>query len=247
MVMTRKFGLIGEKLSHSFSKGYFDAKFLKLSLSNYVYSNYEFSDLSRVNNLLNDPEVVGLNVTNPYKTQIIPYLSELSNEAKEINAVNCIKIANGKSIGFNTDCYGFSQSIKPFLEPIHNKALIIGTGGSSKAVAYALQKIGVDVFYLSRTQQANPKVITYDSLNANVINACKLIVNCTPIGLFPDLNESPQIPYEFITPEHLCYDLIYNPPETQFLLKCNAQGALIVNGLSMLHQQAEKAWEIWQE
>lgn len=244
--MTKKFGLIGEKLSHSFSKGYFDAKFLKLSLPNYVYTNYEFGDLSGVYKLLNDPEVIGLNVTNPYKTQIIPYLSELSDEAKEINAVNCIKILNGKSIGYNTDCYGFSQSIKPFLEPIHNKALIIGTGGSSKAVAYALQKIGVDVFYLSRSAQVSSNIITYDSLNANVINACKLIVNCTPIGLFPNVNESPDIPYEFITPEHLCYDLIYNPPETQFLSKCKAQGALVVNGLSMLHLQAEKAWEIWQ-
>ncbi len=244
--MTKRFGLIGERLAHSFSKSYFEEKFLKLSLSNYAYSNYEFADLSKVNELLEEPEIIGLNVTNPYKTQIIPYLSQLSEEVKEINAVNCIKIVNGKSIGYNTDCYGFSQSIKPFLEPIHNKALIIGTGGSSKAVAYALQKIGVDVFYLSRSAQVGYNFITYDSLNANVINACKLIVNCTPIGLFPNVNESPDIPYEFITPEHLCYDLIYNPPETQFLLKCKTQGALVVNGLSMLHQQAEKAWEIWQ-
>lgn len=245
--MTKKFGLIGERLSHSFSKGYFDAKFLKLSLLNYVYTNYELSDLSGVDKLLKDPEIVGLNVTNPYKTQIIPYLSELSNEAKDINAVNCIKIINGKSIGYNTDCYGFSQSIKPFLEPIHNRALIIGTGGSSKAVAYALEKIGVDVFYLSRSVHSSPKVITYNSLNSNVINACKLIVNCTPVGLFPNINDSPDIPYESITPEHLCYDLIYNPSETEFLLKCKSKGALVVNGLSMLHQQAEKAWEIWQD
>lgn len=245
--MTKRFGLIGERLTHSFSKSYFEEKFLKLSLSNYVYNNYEFADLSKVNELLREPEIKGLNVTNPYKTQIIPYLSQLSDEAKEINAVNCIKIFDGKSIGYNTDCYGFSQSIKPFLEPTHNRALIIGTGGSSKAVAYALQKIGVDIFYLSRTAQSSSKVITYESLNANVIKACKLIINCTPIGLFPDIKVSPDIPYEYITSEHLCYDLIYNPEETQFLKNCKTQGALIVNGLSMLHQQAEKAWEIWQE
>ncbi|MFN8230780.1 MAG: shikimate dehydrogenase [Bacteroidia bacterium] len=245
--MIKNYGLIGESLSHSFSKKYFEEKFSNLNLDNYIYTNFELKEIKNVAEILNIENLFGLNITNPYKTSIINYVDSLSIEAKDINAVNCIKKVNNKWVGFNTDYYGFSQSIKPFLEPKHNKALIIGTGGASKAVAYALSKIGIDVFYLSRNVNAQQNVLGYNQLNKHVIEACKLIVNCTPIGLYPNINDCPNLPYEFIAEDHLCYDLIYNPKESLFLSKCKTQGALIVNGYSMLQLQAEKAWEIWND
>jgi shikimate dehydrogenase len=203
------------------------------------------------------PELKGLNVTIPYKESVIPFLDELNETAKEIGAVNCIRIltdedhpSGKKLIGYNTDAFGFRQSIKPFLETQHERALILGTGGASKAVHYVLKSIGIDCFFVTRTKIIDNQLITknefsYEELNEYVISAFKLIVNTTPVGMSPHVEEAPAIPYEFITPSHLLYDLVYNPLETQFLKKGKEKGACTVNGLSMLHQQAEEAWRIW--
>jgi len=241
-----QFGLIGKSLSHSFSKAYFEKKFSDLKLHNYNYQNFEIAEISQVLNVFNTQSLKGINVTNPYKEEIIPYLNSLSREALEMGAVNCIKFVNEKTIGYNTDYYGFAQSIKPFLEAQHNKALILGTGGASKAVAYALKKIGVEVYFVtSSSTKKHTNIFFYSELNTHIFNAFKLIVNTTPVGLFPNVNEAPKIPYEYITANHLCYDLIYNPKETLFLKYAKQQGALVVNGYSMLQLQAEKSWEIW--
>lgn len=243
--MKFNFGLIGKSLSHSFSKKYFEEKFEKLALVNHTYSNYELNTIEDIKNVLLKENLVGLNVTNPYKEAVIPFLSEISVEANEIGAVNCIKLIGNKTIGYNTDAYGFHQSIKPFLEPIHNRALIIGTGGASKAVAYALKKVGLEVYFVSRDNKKANNYFFYSELNEIILNTFKLIVNTTPIGMHPNEAEIVSLPYEFIGPEHLCYDLIYNPNETNFLKKCKAEGATIINGYSMLQLQAEKAWGIW--
>ena len=240
------FGLIGKSLSHSFSKTYFEKKFNDLNLINHTYQNFELNTIFEIENVLKTPNLKGLNVTNPYKEVIIPFLDELTADAKQIGAVNCIKISNGKTIGYNTDFYGFAQSIKPFLEPQHNKALILGTGGAAKAVEYALKNIGVEVYFVtSSAVKKNNTTFFYNELNNHIFNAFKLIVNTTPVGLFPNINDAPKIPYNLITANHLCYDLTYNPSETLFLKKAKEQGALIVNGYSMLQLQAEKSWEIW--
>lgn len=244
-----QFGLIGKKLSHSFSKKYFEEKFVTLGLNSYSYNNFELENIKEFPSLIQaNPELSGLNVTVPYKEEVMSYLNEISEEAKIIGAVNCIKIMNGKTKGYNTDEFGFRFSIKPFLEPKHNRALIFGTGGSSKAVAYALKSIGVEYYFLtsSDTKKA-PNTFFYSELNPVILKQFLLLVNCTPLGMFPNSNEAPAIPYEQITPDHLTYDLIYNPEETLFLRKCRKQGAITINGLSMLKLQAEKSWEIWNE
>lgn len=253
-----EFGIIGKSLSHSFSKSYFEKKFTELGLSNYAYLNFELQSIDEIKNILSShPNLKGFNVTMPYKESIISFLDELSPEAKSIGAVNCVNIfchtersrsaADNdkiKLIGHNTDVYGFASSIKPFLEPHHNKALILGTGGASKAVAHALKNIGVEVFYVS-TGKKQERTFAYSELNQHIFNAFHLIVNTTPLGMYPNQNACPDIPYEFITAKHLCYDLIYNPETTLFLKKAKEQGATTINGLSMLQLQAEKSWEIW--
>ncbi len=244
--MSSAFGIIGKKLSHSFSKSYFEKKFNEKKLIDYSYSNFELANITEFLVLIEkNKHLNGLNITNPYKEEIIPYLTELSDEAKEIGAVNCIKIKNNKLVGYNTDVYGFLQSIKPFLDTNHERALILGTGGASKAVAFALKKIGVEVYYVTTSQKKGDNYFYYSELNELVLNAFKLIVNTTPLGLFPNVNEAPKITYELLTQNHLCYDLIYNPEVTEFLKRGKERGAITVNGLSMLHLQAEKSWEIW--
>lgn len=239
-------GLIGRSLSHSFSKKYFEAKFIKENKSG-SFKNFELNSITEFPGVLKqNPDLTGLSVTVPYKEQIIPFLDELSVEAKEIGAVNCINIVNGKTIGFNTDVYGFKTSIKPFLEPKHNRALIFGTGGSSKAVAYALKQIGVDYFFVtSREFKKTPNTFFYYELSSIIFDQFLLIVNCTPVGMFPDTSETLAIPFSYVTSDHLAYDLIYNPEETVFLENCRAKGAITINGYSMLQLQAEKSWEIW--
>lgn len=240
------FGLIGKSLTHSFSKTYFEKKFNDLNLINHTYQNFELNIISQIENVFKISNIKGLNVTNPYKEEIIPFLDELTLDAKQIGAVNCIKISDGKTIGYNTDFYGFAQSIKPFLEPQHNKALLLGTGGAAKAVAYALKNIGVEVYFVTSSNiKKQTNTFFYSELNNYIFNAFKLIVNTTPLGLYPNINEQPTIPYEWITQNHLCYDLIYNPTQTLFLKQAKQQGALVVNGYSMLQLQAEKSWEIW--
>lgn len=242
--MKRTFGLIGKKLSHSFSKDYFEKKFLQLGVND-EYKNYELDSIEQFSSLFSGENIAGLNVTIPYKESVLPFLNSLSAEAREIGAVNCIQIKNSQLVGHNTDFYGFKQSIKPFLEPQHERALILGTGGSSKAVAYALKSVGVDVFFVTTSQKKGSNYFFYSELNQIILNAFKLLVNTTPLGMFPEVDNSPAIPYEFIGKEHLCYDLIYNPEETMFLKKSKEQKAVTMNGLSMLQLQAEKSWEIW--
>ena len=243
------FGLIGKSLSHSFSKPYLEEKFVKENKSGFQYTNFDLENLDTLSDIILTHKLSGLNVTKPFKELIIPYLNELHVTAKEIGAVNCVKITWENNIpflvGYNTDYYGFAQSIKPFLEPMHQKALILGTGGASKAVNYALKNIGVDVYFVTTGDKINTNYFQYSELNEYVLNAFKLIVNCTPLGMYPNTDACPDIPFQFVTGEHLLYDLIYNPEETLFLKKGKDQGAVIINGLNMLKLQADKAWEIW--
>ncbi|MCU0361536.1 MAG: shikimate dehydrogenase [Bacteroidia bacterium] len=245
--MVELFGLLGKSLKHSFSKPYFENKFKALHLTDYRFENFELPSLRDFPELLkNNPRLKGLSVTLPYKEDIIPYLDALSEEAKVIGAVNSIKIINGETKGYNTDVFGFTQSIKPFLDFNHQQALILGTGGAAKAVAYALKKIGVEIrFVTSDAKKKKENVFMYAELNAYVFQSHKLIVNCTPLGMFPNEASFPPLPYEHFSSEHLAYDLVYNPAETVFLRNAAEKGASVVNGLSMLKLQAEKSWEIW--
>ncbi|HOZ87852.1 MAG TPA: shikimate dehydrogenase [Bacteroidia bacterium] len=243
-----EFGLIGKSLKHSFSKAYFEKKFSELHLENYAYHNFELQHIGELPGLIaKNPALKGLNITNPYKEQVVALLHDVSEEAREIGAVNCIKITRGRLSGYNTDAYGFAQSIKPFLDTNHQRALILGTGGAAKAVAYALKKVGVEVYFASSSAKKTEQTLMYPEINENVMNAFKLIVNTTPLGLFPNENECPPLPYHFFTKDHLAYDLIYNPEKTVFLKQAHANGAVIMNGLSMLKLQAEKSWEIWNQ
>lgn len=243
------FGLIGKSLSHSFSKSYLEEKFIKEGKEGFQYSNFDLENLDNFIQIITENHLSGLNVTKPYKEAVIPFLNELDVTAKEIGAVNCIKISWNNNtpflIGYNTDYYGFAQSIKPFLEPIHQRALILGTGGASKAIAFALKNVGVDFYYVTSGEKKAANYFHYSELNEYVLNAFKLIVNCTPLGMYPKVEACPEIPFEFITSEHLLYDLIYNPEETLFLQKGKSQNAVTMNGLNMLKLQADKAWEIW--
>ncbi len=239
------FGLIGRSLSHSFSKTYFEQKFKTLELKDCSYQNFDLNDLSEFTSL-SKYNLKGLNVTAPYKEYIIPYLDTISEEAKSIGAVNCIKFMNGITEGYNTDVYGFKQSIKPFLEPIHNRALIFGTGGSSKAVAYALKQIGVDYYFVtSSVSKKTENTFFYSELNEIILSQFLLLINCTPLGMHPLVNDCVQLPFQYVTDKHLAYDLIYNPSETLFLKQCKQKNAVTINGYSMLQLQAEKSWEIW--
>lgn len=243
------FGLIGKSISHSFSKSYFEKKFSELKKDNLHYYNFDLVNLDSLSQIIIDNQLAGFNVTKPYKESVIPILNELDITAKEIGAVNCVKVLwdNNKpyTIGFNTDYYGFAQSIKPFLEPIHERALVLGTGGASKAIQYALKQIGVEVYFVTSSEKKTQNSFLYSELNEHIMNAFKLLVNCTPLGLYPKVEEAPNIPYQYIGSQHLCYDLIYNPEETLFLKKSKEQGATIINGLNMLKLQADKGWEIW--
>ena len=248
------FGLIGYPLSHSFSKKYFTEKFEREKISDCQYDLYPIETIDQFPQLIADhPTLRGLNVTIPYKQGVIPFLDELDETAKAVGAVNCIKIESrvksqeSRLIGFNTDVFGFRQSIKPFLETQHERALILGTGGASKAVAYVLKEIGIDYYFVTRNknQESGNKTFTYSEINENVIKSFKLIINTSPVGMYPNVYDAPELPYHLITSSHLLYDLVYNPIETEFLKRGKKQGASVVNGLSMLHQQAEEAWKIW--
>ncbi len=237
-----KYGLIGKRLDYSFSKTFFTDIFQKNELKN-SYENIEIQNISEIKSILENGNFRGLNVTIPYKESVIPFLDELSDEAKIIGAVNTVVFKNGKTIGHNTDAFGFQQSIKPFLNNNHEKAMILGTGGASKAIAYVLKNIGLDVLFISRTPESNQ--FSYEQINENMIKAYKMIVNCTPIGTSPNIDEKPNFPTEFLTENHFVIDLIYNPEKTTFLKEAEAKGAIILNGYSMLKEQALKAWELW--
>ncbi|NOQ72644.1 MAG: shikimate dehydrogenase [Crocinitomix sp.] len=238
----KKYGLIGKSLDHSFSKAYFTQKFQDKGI-NARYENIELEKIADVVAIFTQ-NFDGCNVTIPYKETIIPFLDELSAEASLVQAVNTIEFKNGKTIGHNTDVYGFKQMIKPFFKSHHERAMIIGTGGAAKAVAYVLEELGVNVIYISRNPQGD-RQFSYSDINENMIKFNGIIINTTPIGMHPNVGELVELPYEFMNEKHLAIDLIYNPSETLFLKNAKAQGAWTLNGLTMLHQQAEKAWGIW--
>ncbi|MBN4085341.1 shikimate dehydrogenase [Flavobacteriaceae bacterium AH-315-B10] len=241
-----KFGLIGKNIEYSFSKSYFTNKFESEGLS-HTYQNFDIESIDKILDIIkSNQDLIGLNVTIPYKEEVIPYLDKLDSEAEKIGAVNTIKIAkDGKLIGYNTDYYGFQKSIKPYLKPNHKKALVLGTGGASKAIAFALKNLGIECSFVSRTDSKSV-TFTYQTLTENVIENHHIIINCTPIGTYPNTNTCPPIPYDAISNSHLLYDLIYNPEETKFLTIGRLKSAKICNGLEMLELQADKAWEIWQ-
>lgn len=238
------YGLIGRSLSHSFSKDFFE-RFFRDEQVDARYENFELAEIDLISELFRS-DLGGLNVTIPYKESVIPFLDELSEEAQKIGAVNVIQFLDGKKIGHNTDAFGFHQSIKPFLTNQHERAIIFGTGGASKAVEYVLKKIGVDVIFVSRNP-IGPNQFHYSEVNDHMLRACKLLVNTTPVGTFPNTDECIEIPFEHLTAEHLVVDLIYNPAKTTFLQRAEAAGATILNGSSMLREQALKSWKIWNE
>lgn len=235
----KTYGLIGKNISYSFSRNYFANKFKKEDIKNSQYINFDIDNLSELNNIFNTDNF-GFNVTIPYKEAIIPYLDSLDFHAEKIGAVNTIKIENEKKIGFNTDWIGFKKSIEPLLNSHHTKALILGTGGASKAVIYALDQLKIETLMVSRYGE-----ISYEDLSEEIIQNHAIIINCTPVGTFPNVDAAPEIPYHFITKNHFAYDLIYNPAETLFLKKCKEKGAVVKNGLEMLEIQAEASWKIW--
>ncbi len=246
----KQLGLIGYPLGHSFSKKYYLEKFRIEGIENIDYDLYPLSTIQEFPSLYQDnPEFYGVNVTIPYKQEVMRYLTDLSVEAREIGAVNCIQIhheSDGiKLTGFNTDAHGFEKSLEPLLKPNHNRALIFGNGGATKAVAYSLKKLGIEYRIVSRTKtQYN---LSYDDLSEELVQNSPLLINCTPLGTFPKTGECPALPYEAISSDHLLYDLIYNPEETLFLKKGKERGAAIKNGYEMLVLQAEKNWEIWNQ
>lgn len=240
------FGLLGKNIAYSFSRGYFQDKFQKLQLASYKYKNFDINTIDEFKNVVKENKnLKGLNVTIPYKEAVIPFLDKLDKTAEKINAVNTIKFTKrGNLKGYNTDAYGFENSLLPLFKKHHKKALILGTGGASKAVAYVFKKNEVDFKFVSRTPSSK-KEISYESLTESVLNSHHIIVNCTPLGTSPNTDFCPNIPYQFLNENHLLYDLIYNPEVTTFLKKGLEKGASIKNGLEMLQLQAEESWRIW--
>lgn len=257
----KKLGLIGYPLSHSFSKGYFTKKFLQEGLESYNYDNYEIEKIQFFKNIIHsDPSIIGLNVTIPYKEQVIAFLDEIDPEAEKIGAVNTVKILNGKTKGYNTDVYGLEQTLRKLLGGnfLHSneveeqdinednatiKALILGTGGAAKATAYVVTKLGIPYKLVSRSMSKGE--LTYQDIDAAILTEHQLLINTTPLGMSPKVDNAPDIPYNHLSDKHFLYDLIYNPEKTLFLQQGEAQGAKIANGLELLHLQAERAWEIW--
>jgi shikimate dehydrogenase len=244
-----KYGLIGYPLGHSFSKNYFNQKFEAENIDA-CYVNFEIPNIKELKSVIKEnPELRGLNVTIPYKEQVIPLLDEIDDNAKEIGAVNVIQFKKGlfgkvKLKGFNSDIIGFKESISPLLGENHKKALILGTGGASKAVYHGLKQLGVEPTFVSRSKKND--CLTYEEITPEVMNENIVIVNTTPLGMFPNINECPNIPYDLITPNHILYDLLYNPDETLFMNKGKSMGATVKNGLEMLLLQAFAGWNIWQ-
>lgn len=245
----RLFGLIGYPLSHSFSKKYFTEKFTSESISGAFYELFPLETIEDFPGLLKSyPNLAGINVTIPYKQQVIPYLDELDAAAAAIGAVNTIKVEAGRLVGYNTDVYGFGHALTKTLEAHQlkvEKALVLGTGGAAQAVVFELEKMGLIVQSISRRKKGS--CLTYEELNSTIIAEHELIVNTTPLGMSPNIDTCPDIPYNSLSAKHLLYDLVYNPTETLFLKKGKEEGSQVLNGLQMLILQAEKSWEIWNE
>lgn len=239
----RLFGLIGMPLTQSFSKKYFTEKFDREGFQNSIYELFPLENIEELPNLLSaHPTLEGLNVTIPYKQQVLSYLHLLNDEARAIGACNCIKITPSGLIGFNTDAPAFQKSLLPQLQAHHKKALILGTGGAAKAVVYVLRNLGIEHAFVSRNKGSD---FIYEELNADIVRDYSLIINTTPLGSFPKVDSAPAIPYEYLTNKNYLYDLVYNPAKTLFLQKGEERGATIKNGYEMLVCQAELSWEIW--
>ncbi len=240
----KTYGLIGKNIAYSFSEKYFSEKFEKESVQNCTYKNFDLQNISELTTLLKNITPAGLNVTIPYKEVVIPFLDQLSNEAKKIKAVNVIQFKKDQLIGHNTDIFGFEKSFIKDLKPHHKKALILGTGGASKAIQYVLKKNDIDFQMVSR--KSSDETITYDELTKTIFSDYLIIINCTPLGTFPNIKQKPPLSYSFLTQYHYLFDLVYNPNETLFMKEGIKKNATVKNGLEMLELQAEKAWEIWQ-
>ncbi|MGL4582359.1 MAG: shikimate dehydrogenase family protein [Flavobacterium sp.] len=243
--MDKRYGLIGKNIDYSFSRAYFAEKFEKLKNNNSEYVNFDLQSISEFGDLLESQKNLrGLNVTIPYKQSIIPYLDSLSKKAKAIGAVNTIQITkSGKLKGYNTDWYGFYYSLKPLLKFHHKRALILGTGGASKAIEYALKKLGLKYTFVSRTKDTN--TLLYSELTEEIMAKYTLIINTTPVGTFPNVDLMPEVPIDYLSERHIVYDLIYNPEETALMKAAQLKGAIVKNGYEMLVLQAEKAYKIW--
>ncbi|TDP60973.1 shikimate dehydrogenase family protein [Flavobacterium dankookense] len=243
--MRKNYGLIGKNISYSFSKKYFTEKFALGNLEGYVYENFDVQSIEEFPKLITEnPNLKGLNVTIPYKEEIIPYLSKLSKKASQIGAVNVIRFTKKRKLkGYNSDYYGFKKSLQPLLQPHHKKALILGTGGAAKAVAFALNELRILYTFVSREEKEG--MIDYNRINDTTFDNYHIIINCTPLGTSPNIKDFPLLPYQFFTEKHIAFDLIYNPEETQYLKKAKKKGAITKNGYEMLVFQAEKAWKIW--
>lgn len=246
----QKYGLLGYPLGHSFSKTFFNQKFESEKIDA-EYINFEIPSIKEIKNVLKEnPELKGLNVTIPYKEQVIPFLDDIDEDARQIGAINVIKITKGlfgikRLKGYNSDVIGFKRSIEPLLNVSHRKALILGTGGAAKAVFQGLKQLGVGATMVSRSEKEF--CITYNQITPKIMSQYTVIVNATPVGMFPNVDACPDIPYDLLTPDHLLYDLLYNPDETLFMKKGKEKGAVVKNGLEMLLLQAFAAWEIWQK
>jgi len=243
----RKFGLIGFPLTHSFSPAFFKEKFLREGLPGCVYELYPIESIEQFPTLLHDKKLEGINVTIPYKKAIIPYLNSSTTAVNKIAACNCIKIRNGFLTGHNTDVIGFERSLAPFLTHKHTHALILGTGGSAAAVEFVMEKLGIEYKSVSRNASSNNNFLTYQQLDEEILHRHTLIINTTPLGMFPAVESCPGIPYRFLTSDHYLFDLVYNPEETLFLKQGREKGAITKNGSDMLIIQAEESWKIWNE
>ena len=244
----KQYGLIGYPLGHSFSKAYFANKFAQQGIVDCVYDTFELEHIQAILPLLKKyPNLQGLNVTIPYKQQVLQYVHLLSPAVESIGAANVIKISNGKLTAFNTDCIGFKQTFCSKLQPHHTAALVLGSGGASKAVQYVLQQLGIQYTVVSRNTDSNKQALQYQQLTQSILLQHTVIINCTPVGMHPNSHACVPIPYQYLTPLHYLYDLIYTPAKTLFLQNGEQQGCTILNGLEMLTIQAEASWNIWNE
>ena len=240
----KRFGLIGKTLKHSFSKGFFEKKFFEQGINDCSYENFELPSIDEFPNLIaNNPGLKGLNVTIPYKDGVLQFLSSKNEIVEAIGACNCIKLIDEKLHGFNTDAVAFKNSLQKYLKPEHKCALVLGTGGASKAVQYALKQLRIDFVIVSRHKKENQ--LGYEDVGEDTIKEHQIIINTTPLGMYPNVDQDPPIPYDALSSQHLLYDLTYNPPKTKFLRQGEAKGAQIINGYEMLVAQAEESWRIW--
>jgi len=244
----RLFALIGYPLTHSFSERYFNEKFVREGIADTVFKSFSFEHVDTIKEIIDThPNLKGFAITIPHKKAILPYLDETTEEVHQMGACNCVRIDDGKLIGYNTDVIGFERSFMKKLQPHHKSALILGHGGAAAAVEFVLRKLKIDYSFVSRNKNEVEDILSYDELNPEIINQYTIIINTTPLGTFPKVDDAPNIPYHLLTPQHYLFDLVYNPAETKFLRLGKAQGATVENGYEMLVLQAEENWKIWNE